>query len=133
MRASCRNGSWSPEFTARFYVFCPRDPRRCRSGSRDYIAAHYGEEDLSTAQIAEHFHFSPAYMNVLFKQEMKMTLKQYLSNYRLERARKLLEQGYMKVTEIADKCGYANEESARRDLRGYCVWEKSGNGSEMLL
>ena len=25
------------------------------------------------------------------------------------------------------------EESARRDLRGYCVWEKSGNGSEMLL
>ncbi len=77
-------------------------------GVLDYIAAHYGEEDLSTAQIAEHFHFSPAYMNVLFKQEMKMTLKQYLSNYRLERARKLLEQGYMKVTEIAEKCGYAN-------------------------
>ena len=25
------------------------------------------------------------------------------------------------------------EETARRDLRGYCVWEKSGNGSEMLL
>ena len=77
-------------------------------GVLDYIAAHYGEENLSTAQIAESFHFSPAYMNVLFKQEMKVTLKQYLSNYRLERAKKLLEQGYMKVTEIAEKCGYAN-------------------------
>lgn len=77
-------------------------------GVLDYIAAHYGEEDLSTARIAEHFHFSPAYMNVLFKQEMKMTLKQYLSSYRLEKAKKLLEQDYMKITEIAEKCGYAN-------------------------
>lgn len=77
-------------------------------GVLDYITAHYGEEDLSTAQIAESFHFSPAYMNVLFKQEMKVTLKQYLSNYRLEKAKKLLEQDYMKITEIAVRCGYAN-------------------------
>lgn len=77
-------------------------------GVLDYIAAHYGEEDLSTARIAEYFHFSQAYMNVLFKQETKVTLKQCLSNYRLEKAKKLLEQDYMKITEIAEKCGYAN-------------------------
>ena len=77
-------------------------------GVMDYIAGHYGEEDLSTARIAEYFHFSPAYLNVLFKQEMKVTLKQYLSNYRLEKAKKLLEQDYMKITEIAERCGYAN-------------------------
>ena len=77
-------------------------------GVLDYIAIHYGEEDLSTARIAEYFHFSPAYMNVLFKQEMKVTLKQYLSSYRLEQAKKLLEQDYWKITEIAEKCGYAN-------------------------
>lgn len=77
-------------------------------GVLDYIAAHYGEVTLSTSQIAEAFHFSPAYMNVLFKQEMKVTLKQYLSGYRLEKAKKLLEQDYMKITEIAEKCGYAN-------------------------
>lgn len=77
-------------------------------GVLDYIAAHYGEESLSTAQIAEAFHFSQAYMNVLFKQEMKVTLKQYLSNYRLEKAKQLLEQDYMKITEIAVRCGYAN-------------------------
>ena len=39
---------------------------------------------------------------------MKVTLKQYLSGYRLEKAKKLLEQDYMKITEIAEKCGYAN-------------------------
>ena len=77
-------------------------------GVLDYIASHYGEADLSTTQIAEYFHFSPAYMNVLFKQEMKVTLKQYLSNYRLEKAKKLLDQYSMKITEIAEKCGYTN-------------------------
>ena len=77
-------------------------------GVMEYVAEHYGEENLSVVQIAEHLHFSPAYLNVLFKQEMKITLKQYLSNYRLERAKKLLEQEYDKITEIAEKCGYAN-------------------------
>lgn len=77
-------------------------------GVVDYIKLHYGEESLSMTQIAEYLHFSPAYLNVLFKQEMKVTLKQYLSNYRLERAKYMLEQDYGKITEIAVKCRYTN-------------------------
>ncbi|MCR5754222.1 MAG: response regulator [Acetatifactor sp.] len=77
-------------------------------GVIDYIAEHFNEVDMSVTEIAEYLHFSPAYLNVLFKQEMKITLKQYLSNYRLERAKKLLENDYDKITEIAEKCGYTN-------------------------
>lgn len=77
-------------------------------GVLDYVAGHYGEKDLSVVEIAEYLHFSPAYLNVLVKQELKVTLKQYLSNYRLDRAKMLLTDGYDKITEIADKCGYAN-------------------------
>ncbi len=77
-------------------------------GVQDYIERHYGEEGLSITEIAEQLHLSPAYLNVLFKQEMKMTLKQYLSNYRLEKAKRMLEYGYAKITEIAEQCGYAN-------------------------
>lgn len=77
-------------------------------GVQDYVDQHYSEESLSVAEIAEHLHFSPAYLNVLFKQEAKMTLKQYLRDYRLERAKKMLTDGYEKITEIAEKCGYAN-------------------------
>lgn len=81
---------------------------RIVQGAIDYVAQHFGEKDLSVAQIADCLHFSPAYLNVLFKQEMKMTIKQYLSNYRLERAKLMLEKDFYKVTEIAEKCGYAN-------------------------
>lgn len=81
---------------------------RIVQGALDYVAQHFREEDLSVSRIADHLHFSAAYLNVLFKQEMKVTIKQYLSNYRLERARKLLEKDFDKITEIAEKCGYAN-------------------------
>ena len=81
---------------------------RIVQGALDYVARHYREEDLSVSRIAEKLHFSPAYLNVLFKQEMKVTIKQYLSNYRLERAKRLLEKDFDKITEIAEKCGYAN-------------------------
>lgn len=81
---------------------------RIVQGAMDYIARNYGEKDLSVAEIAEHLRFSQAYLNVLFKQEKKVTVKQYLSAYRLERARLFLEQGFYRVNEIAERCGYAN-------------------------
>lgn len=77
-------------------------------GSIDYIAANYSNPELSVTEIADYLHFTSTYMNVLFKQEMKVTLKQYLSNYRLDKAKRLLENEYYKITEIAEKCGYAN-------------------------
>jgi two-component system response regulator YesN len=77
-------------------------------GVTNYISNHYNEPELSISQIAEYFHFSSAYLSVLFKQEMNTTIKQYISNYRIERAKRLLESEYDKITEIAVKCGYAN-------------------------
>lgn len=74
----------------------------------DYIAAHYANPDLSVLEIAEYMNFTATYMNVLFRQEMKITLKQYLSNYRLERAKKMLDNDFNKITDIAESCGYTN-------------------------
>ena len=37
-----------------------------------------------------------------------MTIKQYISEMRMERARELLTQTYDTVDEIAAKCGYSN-------------------------
>lgn len=81
---------------------------RVIKGAMDFIAEHYSNQELSISEIADYTNFTATYLNVLFKQEMKLTLKQYLSSYRLEKAKKMLEQNYFKVTEIAEKCGYAN-------------------------
>jgi two-component system response regulator YesN len=81
---------------------------RVIKGTIDYIVSHYTNPDLSVGEIADYMNFTATYMNVLFKQEMRVTLKQYLSNYRLEKAKNMLDNNFNKVTDIAEKCGYAN-------------------------
>lgn len=81
---------------------------RIIKGAMDYIAQNYSNPDLSVVEIASYLNFTATYLNVLFKQEIKVTLKQYLSNYRLEKAKRMLESDFNKITDIAEKCGYAN-------------------------
>jgi len=81
---------------------------RVIKGVLDYLAVNYSNPDLSITEVAEYMNFTSTYLNVLFKQEMKVTLKQYLSNYRLEKAKIMLENNFYKITDIAEKCGYAN-------------------------
>lgn len=81
---------------------------RLSKGVIDYVAKHFSEPEMSVSDIADHLHMSGAYLNVLFKQEMKCTLKQYISNYRLDKAKEMLEQGFDKINEVAIACGYAN-------------------------
>lgn len=89
---------------------CSRESSYSRviKGTIDYISANYSNPDLSITMIADYVNFTSTYLNVLFKQEMKVTLKQYLSNYRLEKAKCMLENDFYKITDIAEKCGYAN-------------------------
>ena len=57
-------------------------------------------------------------LNVLFKQETKLTIKQYVNNYRLEKSMAMLEKDFYKVTEIAELCGYDNANYFAREKQG---------------
>ncbi len=74
----------------------------------DFIAKNYQNSDLSIQEIADHMRLSATHLNVLFRQEMKVTLKQYVSNLRMSKALQLLEAEHFNVTEVAERCGYAN-------------------------
>lgn len=74
----------------------------------DYISKHYQDPNLSIQELAENMHLSSTRLNILFKQEKQITLKQYLSNIRNTKAQALLENEHYNITEIAEMCGYAN-------------------------
>lgn len=74
----------------------------------DYIHSHYAEVDLGIEDIAKCMHFSAAYLSVLFKQETGITIKQFISDFRLQISKKLLSNEHYKITEIAELCGYSN-------------------------
>ena len=72
-----------------------------------YLEENY-TEDLSMEAVAERFHFSRTYFTRFFKNYTGMTFKEYLTRFRIEKARELLLQTDLTVTEIAMRCGFSD-------------------------
>ena len=71
----------------------------------DYIALNYSA-DLSLKSIAEKFYLNSSYLSRLFKKHTGFTFCNYLMQYRIKEANKLLAQSGKKVTEVALECGF---------------------------
>ena len=73
----------------------------------DYIRNHYNE-DISLEMIAGKVFINPAYFSQLFKKEVGCGFNDYVNNLRIENAKLLLLQPFLKVNEVADMVGYNN-------------------------
>lgn len=86
---------------------------------RDMVEAHWQDETLSVASIAETLNLHPSYVSRLFKEEQGIGLLEYIHRYRVERACVLLCQSSAPVSEIAAQCGYTSDASFIRVFRQY--------------
>ena len=75
---------------------------------KEFIASHYQDESLSIKDISEHVFLSSSYLCTLFKNETGLTLNQYLTDFRIEKAKKLLTDPRYKIAEISAKVGYSD-------------------------
>lgn len=73
-----------------------------------YIINHYMNQDLSLGKIASAMHMSAAHLCVLFKKGKKMTLNQYLTQYRIERAKVMLSDLGFRVKDVAQGVGFSD-------------------------
>ena len=76
--------------------------------AKSFIAERFSQPDLGLQDIAAQVNFSPAYLNVVFRTETGMTVKQYLIDCRIREARRLLRDPKVRISEIAERCGYSN-------------------------
>ena len=75
-------------------------------GIKEYIRAEFADPDLSIKQICEYMHRSSAYLCTLFKEETGETINQYLTAYRMDRAKELLASPRSRIADIASMVGY---------------------------
>jgi two-component system response regulator YesN len=75
---------------------------------KEYISSNFSDEGLSIKDISEHVHLSSSYLCTIFKTQTGQTLNQYLTAYRISRAKELLRDPRNKVNEIAQEVGYAD-------------------------
>ncbi|RCX23656.1 AraC family two component transcriptional regulator [Fontibacillus phaseoli] len=70
-----------------------------------YLAEHY-MEDLSLELVAKRFFFSAAYFSSFFRSHTSMTFTEYLLQIRMDKAKRMLEGGNRKISEIALSVGF---------------------------
>lgn len=72
-----------------------------------YMQEHLSEE-ISLAVLADEFHLNPHYISQLFKNEIGVGFLAYMTNIRIEKAKKLLLSTALSVTEISSYAGYSD-------------------------
>lgn len=72
-----------------------------------YMQEHLSEE-ISLSVLAQEFHLNPQYISQLFKNEIGVGFLSYLTNIRIEKAKKLLLSTALSVTEISERVGYGD-------------------------
>lgn len=74
----------------------------------DFIETHYGEP-LTVEQIAKEIYLSPSRFSHIIKDELGMTLTDYISKVRIERAKNLLNREESSIAQIAQETGFSDQ------------------------
>lgn len=72
-----------------------------------FVQNHLAEE-ISLSVLAEEFHFSTQYVSQLFKNEIGVNFLTYLTNIRMEKAKKLLLSTDLPIAEVSEQSGYGD-------------------------
>jgi two-component system, response regulator YesN len=72
------------------------------------ISTKYFEE-LTVQDIAGEVYLSPNYVNLIFKSDTGFTIPDYITQYRISKAKALLEDQEIKVYEVGEMVGYKNK------------------------
>lgn len=72
----------------------------------DYINEHYTKEDLSLGSVAAAVDVSANYLSSVFSQNMQKTFTEYVTEKRMEKAKKLLRNSEDSTGKIASEVGY---------------------------
>ncbi|PXV95867.1 two-component system response regulator YesN [Lachnotalea glycerini] len=73
----------------------------------DYIHKHYSE-NIGRSEIARDFYLTSEYLSKLYKKKTGINLKDYINEYRIEKAKELLRAGEQNISEVAIKVGFDN-------------------------
>ncbi|MBM7685459.1 response regulator [Defluviitalea raffinosedens] len=77
------------------------------------------EDKLSLTFIAEKLYMHKNYISEVFKQKTGMSIKQYLTRIKMERAKVLIAEGRLKIYEISDMLGYKDVEYFSKIFKKY--------------
>lgn len=79
-----------------------------------YVEEHYHDSNLSLNMIADHFRITPQYVSTFFKKYGGGNLSDYIAEIRIAKAKAMLADKTLTISDISRKVGYANHVSFGR-------------------
>jgi AraC-like DNA-binding protein len=84
----------------------------------NYIDDHYSEK-ISRDRLADALHYSPCYFSSVFHKLAGITLSEYVSNIRMNKANELICNSDVAISEIIKRVGYRSESLFYTTFRKY--------------
>ena len=76
--------------------------------AKKYIEENYADQNTTLTTVADIVCLSPNHFSTIFSQECNTTFIEYLTNVRIENAKRLLRETEMKGYDIAYECGFSD-------------------------
>jgi len=73
-----------------------------------YISENYYKEELNVDEIAKHLFVNYAHLCFVFKRDTGTTINEYLTKFRINKAKELFDSGNTLIIEVANRVGYAD-------------------------
>ncbi|KRE64788.1 hypothetical protein ASL11_22270 [Paenibacillus sp. Soil750] len=80
------------------------------------IEQHF-DQDLSVEMFAARFHYHPSYISRVFKKDTGVNFSEYVSNHRIEVAKRWLQETDMKIADIAERLQYSTPSNFNRNFK----------------
>ena len=77
-------------------------------GVKKYIHEHYDNSDMNIDEIARNLYVNYSHLCFIFKRDTGITINEYLTEYRMIKAKELFDAGNNLVLDVAAKVGYAD-------------------------
>ncbi len=85
----------------------------------EFIESQISNISLGVPDVAEASNVSVQYLSRLFRQDVNMTVVEYINKHRIDKAKELLANTDKTVTEIAESTGYCNNVTFSRNFKKY--------------
>jgi two-component system response regulator YesN len=90
-----------------------------------YIEQGYSDPDLQLEHVANHVFINASYLRAVFKKEFGLTLSDYVTQYRMKKAKELLGRGTMRLSDIAERVGYSDASYFSKSFKKYYGYSPS--------
>ena len=86
---------------------------------RQAIEQNYSVPRFSISSLASQMHFSESHLSSQFKRQYHMTIGEYINQVRMEKAKELLLDPSVRVSDVAVQVGFDNTDYFTKRFRQY--------------